>query len=120
MRRLLTFLNGPGCEYAGLFREKLNVCSDFPILDLHHAFIKRSAWQNRELPDHIHHPYNCVLMCRIHHTEHGQTEELRKLLWKLQAERYKYDELVRWMQLCPGKSVDRFWLTDGYWTPMLN
>jgi hypothetical protein len=113
-------VNGPRCDYARLFPEEADICFGFPVLDLHHAFIKKSAWRNREFPDHIHHPYNCVLICRAHHDLHGQTEELRKLLWKLQAGRFTYDELVRWMQLCPGKSVDRFWLTNGYWTPMLN
>jgi len=116
---LLIHLNGAKCDYERLVGER-EVCMMFPVLDLHHALIKKSTWQNNPKVDYIHHPFNCVLLCRGHHTIHGQSEELRVLLWKLQAERYGYDELTRWLMDAPTEIVDRFWLTGGYWTPMLN
>lgn len=116
LRTLLFHLNGPKCDYSRLVKDE--IC--YPVLDLHHALILKSAWQGNPNVDYIHHPFNCCLICRAHHEIHGQTERLRQMLWKLQAERYGYDELIRWLADAPTEIVDRFWLTGGYWTPMLN
>ena len=117
LRTLLLHLNGAKCDYRRLVEDKLFCITP---LDLHHALIKKSAWQGNPNVDYIHHPFNCCLICRRHHELYGQSEELRKILWKLQAERYGYDDLTRWLMDAPTETVDRFWLTGGYWTPMLN
>lgn len=122
LRKLLIHLWGPTCSYSLLsenphdYRE----CMAFPILDLHHCFIKKNDWVKNPNPEYIHHPYNTVMICRVHHSLYGDTEEFRKQLWKLQTKRYGYIDLIRYLEEAPAETIDRFWRTTGYWTPMLN
>lgn len=42
-------------------------------------------------------------------------------MWKLQIERYGFDEVVDYLAKAPVTiPLERFWMSDGYWTPMLN
>lgn len=121
LRKLVLYLWGPVCTYAVMAEQMhMEECARFPILDIHYPFISRGKWIRNTQPNYIHHPFNAVAVCRTHHMEHGDTEDFRRFCWKLQSARYGVDYLIRYLTDAPTRDLDRFWLTEGYWTPVLN